>query len=52
MDEDRPEDPSQPPVGDRPRRDPPTIDLKASEVSEVSEPLKGAEASEIGRAHV
>jgi hypothetical protein len=46
MDEDRPEDPSQPPVGDRPRRDPPTIDLEASEVSEVSEPVKGTEASE------
>jgi hypothetical protein len=45
MDEDRPEDPSQPPVGDRPRRDPPTIDLKASEVSEVSEPVKGEQAS-------
>jgi hypothetical protein len=48
MDEDRPEDPSQPPVGDRPRRDPPTIDLEASEVSEVSEvsePVKGTEAS-------
>ena len=44
MDEDRPEDPSQPPVGDRPRRDPPTIDLEASEVSEVSEPVKGTEA--------
>jgi hypothetical protein len=40
MDEDRPEDPSQPPGGDRPRRDPPTIDLEASEVSEVSEPTK------------
>jgi hypothetical protein len=40
MDEDRPEDPSQPPGGDRPRRDPPTIDLEASEVSEISEPAK------------
>jgi hypothetical protein len=44
MDEDRPEDPSQPPVGDRPRRDPSTIDLEASEVSQLSEPVKGAEA--------
>jgi hypothetical protein len=44
MDEDRPEDPSQPPVGERPRRDPPTIDLEASEVSKVSEPARGAEA--------
>ncbi|MGC1560777.1 MAG: hypothetical protein WA820_13135 [Bradyrhizobium sp.] len=45
MDEDRPEDPSQPPAGDRPRRDPPTIDLEASEVSEVSEPAKGEQES-------
>jgi hypothetical protein len=36
MDEDRPEDPSPQPGGERPRRDPPTIDLEASEVSESS----------------
>jgi hypothetical protein len=45
MDEDRPEDPPHSPGGERPRRDPPTIDLEATEVSEPSEaPSAGRQA--------
>jgi hypothetical protein len=45
MDDNRPEGPSPSPDGDRPRRDPPTIDLEASEVAKVSEPNEGADAA-------
>jgi hypothetical protein len=46
MDEERPEDPSRSVEAERPRRDPPTIDLEASEVSPATEAAgtAGAEA--------
>jgi hypothetical protein len=46
MDEEKPEDPSRPVEAERPRRDPPTIDLEASEVSPATEAAgtAGAEA--------
>jgi len=45
MDEDKLEDPAQPPGGERPRRDPPTIDLEATEVSQPTEPSAGSAAA-------
>jgi hypothetical protein len=44
MDEDKLEDPAQPPGGERPRRDPPTIDLEATGVSQPTEPSAGSAA--------
>jgi hypothetical protein len=43
MDENRPEDPSHSSDGERPRREAPTIDLKASEVSETDTSTGAAE---------
>src|SRR5882672_11541884 len=46
MVDDRPEDTGSPPDSDRPKREPPTIDLKATEVTSETAPASDAAAPE------